>query len=136
MNNKPLTIVGDGEQKRDFTHVKDVVRAFVMAAKSELTGVFNIGSGKAESINYLAKLFKRQADIPRHIEFLPDRPGEPRITQADNTRACNLLGWVPKVSFEAGAKDMLNKCHLFKDAPLWDAESIAKATETWFQYIK
>lgn len=130
-NKKPFTVVGDGEQKRDFTHVKDVVGAFILSAELEARGVMNIGCGRPRSVNFLTKLL----DEERPIELLPDRPGEPRITCADSGLARNLLGWEAKISFEEGVAEMLKYAIIFKDAPLWDKNSIAEATKTWFQYL-
>ena len=95
----PLTIVGDGEQRRDFTFVGDVVRANMLAAMNhEATGVFNIGTGTNYSINEVAKM------IGGESTFIPARLGEYRLTKADNTRAREILGWKPALSLEDGLK--------------------------------
>lgn len=83
---KPLTITGDGEQRRDFTHVKDVARANLLAMKWQ--GAFNIGSGKNYSINELAGL------VGGRKRYIPGRIGEVRETLADNSKA-RELGWTP-----------------------------------------
>lgn len=90
---KPLTIVGSGNQRRDFTYVKDVVRANIMAMRSaEAVGhCINIGSGKNYSVNEVAKL------IDKNHVFIPPRPGEAKLTLADISKAKKLLGWQPKV---------------------------------------
>lgn len=95
----PLTIVGDGSQRRDFTFVSDVVRANMMAAMNQsLTGVVNIGTGKNYSINELAKLA-----APDHpVEFIPPRQGEYPVTLANINRAKSELGWKPNISLEQG----------------------------------
>jgi UDP-glucose 4-epimerase len=131
LENKPLTIVGDGNQSRDFTHVLDVAEAFHKAAASDhIQGVFNIGTGRPHTINYLAKL------IGGEITHIPKRPGEPRTTSADNLKASNILGWKPKVKFEDGIKELVDHIEDFRDAPLWTPESIQEATKEWFQYLK
>ena len=89
---KPCTIVGDGEQRRDFTHVLDVVEANMCAMQTNHNGVFNIGTGKNHSVNDIAKLVNN----PYNTIQIPSRPGEARITLADNTKAKTLLGWEPK----------------------------------------
>ena len=89
---KPCTIVGDGEQRRDFTHVSDVVEANMCAMQTNCNGVFNIGTGKNHSVNDIAKLVNN----PYNTIQIPSRPGEARITLADNTKAKTLLGWEPK----------------------------------------
>jgi len=130
LHNKPLTVVGDGTQTRDFTYVTDVVRAHLIAAESDVIGeVINIGTGKPQSINYLAKL------IGGEVEFIPKRPGEPDSTHADITKAKKLLNWEPEISFEEGVKIMLDNIDYWKKSPLWDKESIEKATKKWFEYL-
>jgi UDP-glucose 4-epimerase len=102
---EPITITGDGEQTRDFVHVRDVVRANMMAAEGENVGhgeVMNIGSGTNCSINRLAELIGGEI---QHIEARL----EPKNTLADVRLAKELLGWEPKVSFEDGIAELLKK---------------------------
>lgn len=89
---KPLTIVGDGNQRRDFTYVKDVVQANILAMKSKkaIGHLINIGSGFNYSVNDVAKI------IDKNHVFIPPRPGESRVTLADISKAKKLLGWQPK----------------------------------------
>ncbi len=98
-----LTITGDGEQTRDFTHVSDVVKANILAAESDKVGkgeVMNIGCGKNQSINKIAEL------IGGEVEHVASRL-EPKHTLADNSRARELIGWVPEVSIEDGVRALL-----------------------------
>jgi len=100
----PLTITGDGTQTRDFTHVRDVVRANILSAESEKVGkgeALNIGAGNNQSVNRVAEL------IGGAVEYIPAR-FEPHDTLADATRARELLGWVPEVVFEDGIKELLS----------------------------
>lgn len=128
--NRPFTIVGDGNQTRDFTFVSDVVNAILAAAKSHLSGeIINIGSNNTYSINRLVELLNGEA------VYIPKRPGEPDCTWADISKATQLLKWEPKVSLEDGVKILLNNMNYWADAPVWDKKSIAKATEQWFQYL-
>ena len=128
--NKPYTVVGDGNQTRDFTFVSDVVSAIIAAAESDLSGeVINIGSNNTYSINRLVEL------LGGEITYIPKRPGEPDCTWADITKATQLLDWEPKVSLEEGVDILLNNMEYWVDAPLWDEESIAKATKSWFKYL-
>ena len=128
--NKPYTVVGDGNQTRDFTFVSDVVSAIIAAAESDLSGeVINIGSNNTYSINRLVELLEGE------ITYIPKRPGEPDCTWADITKATQLLDWEPKVSLEEGVDILLNNMEYWVDAPLWDEESIAKATKSWFKYL-
>lgn len=94
---KPLTIVGDGLQKRDFTFVSDIVEANMLAALTKGRGeVINIGAGDSHSILELAEL------IGGEIVRLKERPGEIRNSLADISKAKRILGWEPKVTLEEG----------------------------------
>jgi UDP-glucose 4-epimerase len=96
LNGKPMTIVGNGDQKRDFTYVGDVVRANILASQSDKVGggeIINIGNGDNRSINQLADLIGGPRE---HIEARL----EPQLTLADNKKAKELLGWEPTVSIE------------------------------------
>lgn len=100
---KPLTVTGDGKQTRDFTHVRDVVRANWLAATSDQVGrgeVINIGAGNSISINQLAKI------IGGPVEYVSARL-EPKHTLADITKANKLLGWSPEIVFEHGLEELL-----------------------------
>jgi len=88
----PLTIVGDGEQRRDFTHVSDVVRACQMAVDAPC-GIYNIGTGVNYSINEIAAMFGGPT------VHLPERPGEYRATLASIEKAKGI-GWSPKIRLE------------------------------------
>lgn len=130
LHNKPLTVVGDGTQTRDFVYVTDVARAFLAAAESDVTGeVFNIGAGNPQPILKLAQL------IGGEITHLPKRPGEPDCTWADITKIQRMLGWSPTVPFEDGVATMLGHIDHWADAPVWDPASIAEATKTWFKFL-
>ena len=87
---KNLTIYGNGEQRRDFTYVQDVVQANILAATKEgVSGeAFNIGNGDNRSVNQIAEVFKKP------IDYLEPRI-EPKVTLADNSKAKQLLGWKP-----------------------------------------
>lgn len=130
LNNKPLTVVGDGKQTRDFTYVTDVVDACYAAAISEIIQeVLNVGSGNTYSINYLVELLGGEKI------YIPKRPGEPDSTFADITKIKKLLGWTPKVTIEEGVKIMLDNIEQWRDAPVWDENSIAEATKAWFECL-
>lgn len=90
--NEPLLITGDGSQKRDFIHVKDLARANYMAAihPETLNTAFNIGHSDTMSVLELAKL------ISDNYEFIPKREGEAEITFANVSKAKEVLGWSPK----------------------------------------
>ena len=128
---KPLTVVGDGTQTRDFIHVDDVVEAFILAAKSDKASkIYNIGSGRSNSINYLIKLLGGTK-----VEYLPVRHGEPEVTRADRYAAWRDIGWKPKRSFESGVKELLSSIDNYASAPVWTKETIEQATKEWFKYL-
>ncbi|MEG1742346.1 MAG: SDR family oxidoreductase, partial [Acetivibrio sp.] len=95
--NKPFTVVGNGEQTRDFTYVTDVADAFYTAACSDVVNeTFNVGSGGTYSVNHLCKL------LGGEIIHIPKRPGEPDCTFANTEKIEKMLGWKAKVSLEEG----------------------------------
>jgi len=127
VHGRPLTVVGDGTQRRDFVYVTDVTRAFLLAAESSITGaVYNLGAGNPQSINRLVEL------IGGSVVHLPKRPGEPDCTWADITRITRELGFKPEISFDEGVARMLRDLEDWRSAPLWTPESIAAATAGWF----
>lgn len=95
LEGNPLTIIGDGEQRRDFTHVSDVVQANILSATKDVDDEFygqlyNVGNGVNYSINEIADAISdNQVNIPPRI-------GESRITLADNTKIKSIFGWDPK----------------------------------------
>lgn len=128
----PFTIVGDGQQKRDFVYVTDVVDALIKAAESKVSWeIFNVGSGNPHSVNQLAELIDK--NHPR--VYLPKRPGEPDCTWADISKIKKVLGWRPQFSLEQGISLVLAQIHWWKDAPVWTPEKIKEATRDWFSYL-
>ena len=127
---KPFTVVGDGTQTRDFLYATDVAAAFLLAAETDKTGqVWNLGAGKPQSVNHLVELL----DGP--VVHIPKRPGEPDCTHADIGKITRDLGWKQQVSFEEGVGRILANIDYWRDAPLWDPTSIAKATTGWFKAL-
>ena len=132
LESKPLTVVGDGSQKRDFLYVTDVAEAFYKATLTKQNlQIWNLGSGNPQSINKLIKLLN-----PIDTTHIPKRPGEPEITFANIYKIKKDLNWKPKVSFEEGVKKILENIDYWKDAPLWNKKNIKTATKTWFKYMK
>jgi UDP-glucose 4-epimerase len=128
---KPVTIVGDGEQTRDFTYVTDVVDAFLTAAGTSESGkVYNVGSNGTYSINRLVELLGAKS-----VVHIPKRPGEPDCTWADVSRIEREIGWRAKVSFEDGVRMMLDHIDHWKGAAVWTPDTIAEATQGWFKYL-
>jgi len=131
LSNKPLTVVGDGEQTRDFTFVSDAVDALVTVANSDKIGeIYNVGSGKPVSVNELIG----HLGSPDTVN-IPKRPGEPDCTWADITKIQAELGWKPKVGISEGVRTMMANIDYWRDAPVWTVSSIAEATADWFRYL-
>jgi UDP-glucose 4-epimerase len=127
---KPLTVVGDGTQTRDFTYVADVANAFATAMESSVSGeIMNVGSGGTYAVNRLVEL------LGGDVVHIPKRPGEPDCTFADVTKIAKLLDWRARVSLEDGVATMLEHIDDWRDAPVWDPNSIAQATTTWFAHL-
>ena len=130
IHNKPYTVVGDGTQTRDFTYVTDVAAAFLRAAEETTTSVaLNVGSDNHYSVNRLVELLEGE------VTYVPKRPGEPDCTYADTTRIHEVLNWKTKVSFEDGVAEMLTHLDDWKDAPVWEPDTIKQATKVWFEYL-
>jgi UDP-glucose 4-epimerase len=127
---KPLTVVGDGSQTRDFTYVKDVANAFIKSAESKVSGeIMNVGSGNTYSINTLVSLLGGEK------VHIPKRPGEPSCTFADIDKINELIGWRPTYSFEQGVTNVVENIEYWREAPVWEASAIQKETESWFKYL-
>ena len=132
INKFPFTVVGDGKQKRDFIYISDVVDALVRGVKYKKKNIqiFNVGSGKPVSINFICKLLNGQ------IINIPKRPGEPDITFANIKKIKKELNWRPKISIQEGIKKLLQEIDYWKEAPLWTPNKIKHATKDWFKYLK
>lgn len=127
---KPFTVVGDGNQTRDFTYVTDIADAFYTAAMSDIVQeIFNVGSGGTYSVNQLCKL------LGGEITHIPKRPGEPDCTFADTTKIEKMLGWRAKVTFEEGVQKVLDHIDYWREAPVWTPDSIKEETQDWFKYL-
>ncbi len=131
LNKKPLTIVGSGNQTRDFIFIKDLVDAIIKAAKSKVTNsIFNLASGKEQKVNDLAKLIsEKRVKIPR-------RPGEPFRSIASISKIKKALKWKPKINLKQGISILMKDTSNWKNAPLWTPNKIKKATKDWFKHLK
>ncbi len=100
--NKVLTVVGDGDQRRDFTHVYDICDGLIAISRGDWRGeVFNLGTGTNHSINELASMFGGDK------KHLPARPGEARETLADISFTTKQTGWTPKHNLEGYVKEFM-----------------------------
>ncbi len=131
LKDKPLTVVGDGTQRRDFLYVTDVARAFYLAATSPVVNeIFNLGAGNPQPVNRLVELLGGKKIT------LPKRPGEPDCTWADISKIQRVLGWEQRVPFEEGVGRMLAVLDYWREAPVWDPASIEQATKNWFSFLE
>lgn len=127
----PFTVVGDGSQRRDFTFVSDVADALIKSINYKKNSqIFNVGSGKSISINRICDLLGGQK------QFIPLRPGEPKITFANIKKIKKELNWKPKIQIEKGVEILLSNIDYWKKAPLWTKSKINLATMNWFKYLK
>ncbi|MAG11621.1 MAG: hypothetical protein CMI52_02325 [Parcubacteria group bacterium] len=104
LENKPVTIFGDGTVTRDFTHVRDIVRGNILAMESQKVGraeIINLGAGKNVSVNDLAGAIGVKANYE-------EARYEPKDTLADNSKARELLNWQPTITFQEGMKELVN----------------------------
>lgn len=106
LENKPLTIYGDGKQSRDFTYVSDTVEGFLlMASRKEAVGqAVNFGNGKDYTINKTAELIKKLSESTSEITHIEERKAEVNRLICDYSLAKKLFGWEPKISLEEGLR--------------------------------
>jgi UDP-glucose 4-epimerase len=102
---KAPVIFGDGEQTRDFTFIKDVIKANILAAESDATGVFNISGGKSITINEAVRLILKLAGSDLKPVYRQPRPGDIRHSWADISKAA-AIGYKPGYTLESGLKEM------------------------------
>lgn len=104
---EPITIYGDGKQTRDFLNVKDVARANYLAAVSDRSGVFNLGSGSSITINRLADMILTITGKQVPVEYAPVRPADVLHCKANASKARDVLGFEAQISLEAGLPEYL-----------------------------
>jgi UDP-glucose 4-epimerase len=131
LSKKPFTVVGDGNQKRDFVNVLDVARAFYLSIKTKKKNkIFNVGYGNPQSINKLLSYLGGKKI------FIPKRPGEPDITHANISLIKKELKWRPEITLKKGIETVLKEINYWSKAPLWTPKKIEKTTKVWFKYLK
>jgi UDP-glucose 4-epimerase len=113
-----VSILGNGKQQRDFIHVKDIVRANILAMKQSENQVYNLGTGKSISINHLFHLLKSITNYSRAPNYVPAIKGEIFKTFLTADKAKRELGWTPEIDLEEGLKITIN-CH--KDSNIFEA---------------
>jgi len=102
-NNQPLTVVGDGSQRRDFTYVGDIVKGLILASKKLKNEEYQLGSGEDFSILEVAKMFDS------NIIFIPERKGDRKYSKADIKDTFNKLGWKPEMNLKKWINYIKNK---------------------------
>lgn len=108
LEGSPLQIFGDGEQRRDFIHVSDVVQANILAMeKDDQSHIFNIGTGKATSVNELADMVCKKIDPAAEINHIDEHRGELKNSIADITKAKNYLGFLPSKSMKESTDEII-----------------------------
>ena len=109
LNSESPIIYGDGEQTRDFTFVRDVVSANILAAKSSATGIFNIGGGKRVSINELAETIIKASGTGTDpgLTHVESREGDVKHSLADIRRAESIIGYKPSYTLDDGLKETI-----------------------------
>ena len=125
---KPLTIIGNGKQTRDFIHIFDLVDVIIKAAKKGIPGeVYNIGSGKETSINSVANI------IGGKKIYIPKRSGEADKSLADISKIKSLTSWKPKISIKQGTHMLLKNINEWQKATVWTPKSIKNTTKNLFK---
>jgi nucleoside-diphosphate-sugar epimerase len=123
LHDKPLTVYGEGEQKRDFLYVDDAVRAFlVMASNKKAIGqAVNFGTEKDYSINYIAKKIIELSGSKSKIIHIKKRTSEVDRLNGSYQKAKKLFGWKPKISFEEGLRRNIEWA---KHNPKWNKDIV------------
>jgi UDP-glucose 4-epimerase len=101
-------INGDGEQTRDFVYIQDIVKANTIALNPQCSGLFNVGTGKETSVNYLTRCLIKAASIVTSIEHGPAKKGEQKRSSIDSGKLLKGFGWKPCVSVEEGLIETFN----------------------------
>tara|TARA_A100000164_G_C21863999_1_gene751565 strand:- start:326 stop:1321 length:996 start_codon:yes stop_codon:yes gene_type:complete len=131
LNKVPITIVGNGKQKRDFVYISDVVDLLEKSLKSKMVNkIYNVGFGKPRTINDLVKMLNYN-----NKEYIPKRPGEPLVTHAEIYKTKKDFNWSPKITLEMGVKLMISNINYWKGAPVWTKKKIKEATKVWFEKL-
>ena len=106
MNDEAVEVHGDGLQSRDFTYISDTVRATLLAAKAPKAAghSFNVGNGKTYTVMDIVHGIEEIAGKPLRYSHTKPREGDPRSTQADTTKAKELLDYTAAVDFKEGLK--------------------------------
>ena len=108
MDQENITVFGNGEYIRDFLHIDDAVDATMGLLNLAGSDTFNVGSGKASSVNEIIKAFEAAIGQPLEVEYKPERPNELGNFFSDNTKLCSALNWAPKIDLLSGVRSTLD----------------------------
>jgi len=101
-------IYGDGEQTRDFISVRDVTKANIIALDSKCKGIFNVGTGKETSVNFLTKKLLKVSGVTTSANYSPPKKGEQRRSSIDSEKLLKNFDWKPCISLEEGLLETIN----------------------------
>ena len=109
---KPITLYGDGKTYRDYTYVDDIVNGVLLCSKyldehNDVYEILNLGSNHPVTLIEMVRTIEKAMGKKASIEYLPMQPGDVDATYADITKAKNLIGYKPSISFEEGIKNFL-----------------------------
>jgi UDP-glucose 4-epimerase len=106
LRGEPIRINGDGEQRRDFVFIDDVVQAILALGESDVCGVFNAGSGHTTSVLELVRCLESVVGVPAQVQFDPPRPGDLRFSSVGASRLIATGLWEAATSLEEGIRRM------------------------------
>ena len=128
---KPFTVVGDGAQSRDFIYASDVARGI-----SRRCGIKHCrGSGSMSAPETRRPSIASSGCSVARLSMFPSAQASQIARSPTSEKSAKLSAGSRKSTFEDGVTRMLAEIDHWRDAPLWDQASIAKATRTWFQYL-
>ncbi len=108
-NGDPITVYGDGNQSRDFTHVDDVARGTIAATRNVGYEIINLGRGdQPVSINSIIERIELILNRKANVQYVPEHAADMKSTRADNSKARNLLNWEPQVGIDDGLASCVN----------------------------
>ena len=104
---KEVIVYGDGNQSRDFIHVRDVVRANILAAESGKSGIYNVGSGTEITLNELIRIIAKILKTEPKIIYKEERKGDVRRSLANLAKIKKELSFEPEINLEDGLREIL-----------------------------
>ncbi len=106
---KPLPLFGDGNSRRDYTHISDIIDGVVAALDlAPPFEIINLGGAETTALSDLVRWIGEELEVEARIQYLPEQPGDVPITFADVAKAGRLLGYSPKVSIREGLRDFVD----------------------------